>query len=121
MDDIYREQLMEHYKHPMNKGDMDTPSKNTLKKNPLCGDVLSMQLKIDDGVIKDIKFNANACAVTVASASILTEEVKGKSIEEVKKMTKEDLLSMLGVELTTSRVKCATLALEALQGMLEDM
>ena len=121
MDDVYREQLMEHYKNPQNKGELDDPSKQTAKKNPLCGDVIKMQLKINKGIIEDIKFNADACAVTVASASILSEEVKGKSIEEVKKMKKEDLLDMMGVELTTSRVKCATLALEALQGMLEDM
>lgn len=119
MQDIYREQLMEHYKNPQNKGMIDDPTLQTDKKNPMCGDMISLQVKIDDGKIKDIKFNANACAVTVASASILTEEVIGKTIDEVKSFTKERLLDLLGVELTTSRIKCAVLALEALQEMLE--
>jgi nitrogen fixation NifU-like protein len=119
MEDIYREQLMEHYKHPHNMGEINEPSKQVEKNNPYCGDLVSMQIKLKDGKIEDIKFKASACAVTVASSSLLTEEMKGKTIDEVKRFTKEKLLELLGVELTTSRTKCAVLPLEALQSMLE--
>lgn len=120
-DSIYREQLMEHYRDPQNRGKMDDPSTEATKNNPLCGDVISMQIKVDDGKIEDIKFDGSACAVSVASASSLTEAVKGKTIEEVKNLSKEDILDMLGVELTTSRIKCALLPLDTLKGMLEGL
>ena len=119
MNDIYREQLMEHYKHPSNMGKITDPTIEITEDNPMCGDVISIQLKINNEKIEDIKFKADACAVSTAAASILTEEVLGKSIEEVKNIKKEDILELLGVQLTTSRVQCAELPLKALKGMLE--
>ena len=119
MDDIYREELMEHYKYPQNRGHVHDATCETTQKNPMCGDVITMQLKIEGGSIKDIKFDGEMCAVSVASASVLTEEVLGKSLEDAKKVTKDELLDLLGVELTTSRIKCATLPLETLQNMIE--
>jgi len=119
MDSIYREQLMEHYKNPQNRGKMDNAQVEVVGNNPLCGDEISMQLKVEDSKIKDIMFDGSACAVTVASSSILTEAIKGKSLEEAKKMSKEELLDLLGVELTTSRVKCASLPLEALHNLIQ--
>jgi nitrogen fixation NifU-like protein len=118
MDNIYREELMAHYKNPHNRGILDDATHETVKKNEMCGDLISMQLKVEDGKIKDVKFDGHGCAVSIASSSILTEELKGKTIEEAKKMNKDKLLALLGVELTTSRIKCATLPLEALQGLL---
>ncbi len=119
MDSIYREQLMEHYKNPRNRGKMDDAQVEVTENNPLCGDVISMQLKVKDGKIEDVKFDGSACAVTVASSSVLTEVLKGKSLEKAKKMSKEELLDLLGVELTTSRVKCASLPLEALHNLIQ--
>jgi len=110
---------MEHYKNPQNRGKMDDAQVEVAGNNPLCGDAISMQLKVEDGKIKDIMFDGSACAVTVASSSILTEAIKGKSLEEAKKMSKEELLNLLGVELTTSRVKCASLPLEALHNLIQ--
>ncbi len=121
MDDIYREQLMDHYKNPQNRGHMDGSTKEQTKNNPFCGDVIKMQIKIADGKIEDIKFDGAACAVSVASASVLTGLVKGKSIEDAKKITKQKLVETLGVELTTSRMKCAELPLETLHSMLEGL
>jgi len=110
---------MEHYKNPQNRGKMDDAQVEVTENNPLCGDVISMQLKVEDGKIEDVKFDGSACAVTVASSSLLTETLKGKSLEEAKKMSKEELLDLLGVELTTSRVKCASLPLEALHNLIQ--
>ena len=110
---------MEHYKNPRNRGKMDDAQVEVTENNPLCGDVISMQLKVKDGKIEDVKFDGSACAVTVASSSVLTEVLKGKSLEKAKKMSKEELLDLLGVELTTSRVKCASLPLEALHNLIQ--
>ena len=112
---------MEHYKNPLNRGHIDHPSSETVKKNVTCGDIISMQLKMSEGKIEDIKFDGDACAVTIASSSVLTEALKGKTIDEASKINKDKLLDMLGVELTTSRIKCATLPLEAFQSMLEGL
>ena len=95
MDDIYREELMEIYKNPIHKGVMDDPSAQIIKENPLCGDVVSLQLKVSDGVIKDAKFDGPACAVSVISSEILVEELIGKSVEEARKFNKEDLLKLI--------------------------
>ncbi len=119
MDTIYREQLMEHCKNPQNRGKMDGAQVEVSGNNPLCGDAISMQLKVNDGKIESIMFDGSACAVTVASSSVLTEAIKGKSLEEAKKMSKEELLDLLGVELTTSRVKCASLPLETLHNLIQ--
>ncbi len=119
MNNIYREQLMEHYKHPQNRGKMNDATVEVTENNPLCGDVIDMQLKVDGDIIQDVMFDGSACAVTVAASSVLTEAVKGLSLRQAKKMTKEELIKLLGVELTTSRVKCASLPLEALHNLIQ--
>lgn len=115
MDSIYREQLMDNYKNPKNKGLIDDVSVEVFDKNPFCGDEINLQLKIKDNVIQDIAFSGSSCAVSTASASITTEWARGRTIEEIKKVNRNDILEMLGVELTTSRIKCATLVLDALK------
>ena len=119
MDDIYRDELMDIYKDPAHRGSMEEPSVEMEKKNPLCGDVINIQLAVADGKLADIKFDGAACAVSVISAELLAEELIGKTIKEAKNMTKDDLLDLLDLDLTTSRVKCATLILDALHGALE--
>jgi nitrogen fixation protein NifU and related proteins len=116
---MYREEFMEHYKHPQNRGHMEDPTVEITEDNPMCGDVITIQLKIDGGKIEDAKFDGEACAVSVVSASLLTDEIKGKTVEEAESITKEELLEMVGGTLTTSRVKCAELPLLTLKGALE--
>lgn len=118
MDNIYQEELMFHYKNPSNRGKLQGQSLETIANNPFCGDEIKMQLKIKNGIVEDVAYDGDACAVAIASSSILTDEIKGKLIEEVKKITKEDLLELIGVKLTTSRVKCAMLPLEAVESLL---
>ncbi len=118
-DNLYREQLLDIYKSPSNRGKLQNVSVATTEKNPFCGDILTLELRINEDVIEEVAFDGDACMVAVASSSLLTDEIKGKSVEDALKISKEDVLEMLGVELTTSRIKCATLILEALNSALE--
>ena len=115
MQDLYQEELMDIFKNPHNKGSVKDPSVSISKKNPMCGDELTLQLKFEDGVIKEAMFDGSACSVSIISASILTDYLAGKTLTEVKKLTKEDLLTLINLNLTTSRVACATLVFSALQ------
>ncbi len=118
-DNLYREQLMEYYKDPQHRGTLSNPDVSVYEKNPFCGDEITLQLNITDGVIEEAKFSGSACAVSIAASEIVTEEITGMPIEDAANITKEDILDMLGVELTTSRVKCATLVLEALKKAID--
>jgi nitrogen fixation NifU-like protein len=118
-DNLYREELMEVYKSTKNRGKLENPSVEVFQRNPMCGDEITLQLKTEKGVIRDAKFDGHACAVSVISSNFLLEDIIGKTVDEASKISKEELLKMIGVNLTTSRVKCATLVLEALQNALE--
>jgi len=111
---------MEIYKNPMNQGKIEHPSIVEHGVNEACGDEMDLFLKIENGKIVDAKFEATSCSVGVVSSAILTDEIKGKSIAEAKALTKKDLLELIGVNLTTSRVKCATLPLETLMKGIEE-
>jgi nitrogen fixation NifU-like protein len=117
--DIYREEFMEIYKNPMNEGKLENPTVIEHGVNEACGDEMDLYLKIEGDRVVDASFKAQSCSVSVVSSAILTDEIKGKKISEIKKFSKEDLLKLIGVNLTTSRVKCATLPLETLQKSLE--
>lgn len=119
-DSIYREELMEHYKDPQNRGSLSNFDVEVNEVNPFCGDNIKLQLQIKDNKIENVAFDGSACAVSVASASLVTEFIKGKTLAQAEELTKDDVLDMLGVELTTSRVKCATLVLDALKHSLEE-
>lgn len=106
---------MDIFKNPHNKGKINTPSVSVSKKNPMCGDELILDLEIENDVIKNAKFDGSACSVSVISASIMTDFLIGKNLSEVKKITKEDLLKLINLNLTTSRVACATLIFTALE------
>jgi nitrogen fixation protein NifU and related proteins len=118
-DNLYREELMEVYKSTVNRGTLKDPSVEAFKKNVMCGDEITLQLQIEKDVIKDAKFDGVACAVSVIASNFMLENIIGKTLEEARQITKEDLLEMIGVNLTTSRVKCATLVLEALQNAIK--
>jgi nitrogen fixation protein NifU and related proteins len=116
--DLYREELMDIYKDPSNKRRLKNATLSVDEKNPICGDALNLQLEIEKGVIKEAAFEGSACFVSIVSSEILTEHIAGKTVEEAKKLTKEDLLEMLNLNLTTSRIQCAALILVALQKAL---
>ena len=115
---IYSEKVMDHYKNPRNRGELDDPTVEVSAVNPVCGDCTDIQLKIEDGVITDAKFESLGCAISVASASVMTEHIKGKSLEDAESFTDEDLLKMLGAELTTTKKNCATMSVDALKRAL---
>ena len=120
MDELYREEFMEIYKNPSNRGSMSLPTITSRGVNSMCGDELDLYLNVQDGIIVDAKFESVSCSVSIVSASILTEILIGKTIAQAKEITKEELLSLIGVNLSTSRVKCATLALETLKKGIEE-
>jgi nitrogen fixation protein NifU and related proteins len=118
-DQIYREELMEVYRKSKAKGKILDPTVEVSEKNPMCGDEIVLQLKIDNGIITDAKFDGSACAVSVISSNYLLEFLVGKTVGEAKQISKEQLLDMIGINLTTSRVKCATLVLKALEDAIQ--
>ena len=116
MEDFYREYILDHYRNPRNRGTIEAPDYTYEDSNPLCGDELRMDLKVKDGVVEDVKFSGRGCAISQASASMLTEMIEGKPLDEVKQVSKEDVLEMLGIPLSPVRVKCALLGLKVLKG-----
>ncbi len=116
--DMYRELILDHYKHPRNFGTLAKPDATAHAYNATCGDTIQMDVKISNGKITDIKFSGNGCAISQASASMLTEKVKAMDVKKVMKLTTDDILEMLETTLTPSRVKCAVLPLEVLQNAL---
>jgi nitrogen fixation NifU-like protein len=116
MDDLYREQILDRYKHPRMRGTLDPHDYTYEDDNPLCGDRIRIDLRVgDDGRVAQAAFSGSGCAISQASADLLTEAVVGKSLEEVKALAKDDILEMLGIELGPVRLKCALLSLKVLK------
>jgi nitrogen fixation NifU-like protein len=116
MDDMYREQIIDRYKNPLMRGELDPHDYSNEDDNPLCGDRLRIDLRVDgDGRITQAAFSGTGCAISQASADLLVESVVGKSLDEVKGLGKQDILSMLGIELGPVRLKCALLSLKVLK------
>ena len=115
MDDLYRDYILEHYRRPHNFGVIDAPTASYEGANPLCGDRITLQVGISDGVIDRVGFTGRGCAISQASASLLTDEIKGKPVAEVAKLGSDDVLDLLGIEISPARLKCATLSLDTLQ------
>ena len=115
MDSLYAEDILDHYKHPRNFGQLDHPDIHVEASNPLCGDRLAMDLRVKDGVVEDVAFSGQGCAISQASASMLTEEIVGRRVKDLADTTREDILDMLGVEVSYARMKCATLSLGLLR------
>lgn len=114
--DIYHEMIIDYSRNPLNFGELENPDVTYHDSNPLCGDSIDIDLKIKDDKISEIKFHGKGCAICMACSSILTELTKGKDIEEVKKFSKNDVLSELGLEhLQAVRIKCALLSLKVLK------
>jgi len=109
MDPLYREIILEHWQHPQNFGILKNADIDVTETNPLCGDKIRLTMKIKNGKIKDVLFLGEGCAISQASASLFTEEIKGKNVKEIKKIIPEDVISLLGIQLTPARTKCALL------------
>ncbi len=114
-DEFYRENILDHYQHPRHQGTLEHPDITYEDANPLCGDRLRMDFRIEDGRIADVRFSGAGCSISQASASMLCERIQGRTLEEVKALTKEDMLEMLGIELGPVRLKCALLALKTVK------
>jgi nitrogen fixation NifU-like protein len=121
MDDLYRDYILEHYRHPHNFGVLEDPTASFEGSNPLCGDRITMQLTVEDGVVTDIGFTGRGCAISQASASLLTDEIKGKPVDEVAGFAATDLLELLGIEISPARLKCAMLSFDSLQHLLDEI
>lgn len=112
---IYKEELLDHYKYPRNQGVIDNPDIAYKSGNPACGDTVSFTLNIENEKISNIKFQGSGCVISQAVASMLTEKVLGSSVENIINMTKDDILGLINISLGPTRLRCALLALEALQ------
>jgi nitrogen fixation NifU-like protein len=117
MDDFYREEILEHYTRPHNYGTLENPDISHEENNPLCGDRVRFDLELDgDGqTVKKVRFSGVGCAISKASASMLSDMIVGKTLDEIKALTKEDVLDELGIELGPVRLKCALLPLKVVK------
>jgi nitrogen fixation NifU-like protein len=115
-EDLYQEIILDHYRNPHNYGLLPEKNSEAADTNPLCGDAIAMQIRINGDRIDDVRFTGAGCAISQASASMLTDHVKGKSIEKVKEISKSDIVEMLGgIELGHVRIKCAMLPLKVMK------
>jgi len=116
MDDFYRELIIDRYQNPLFKGELEPHDISFEDANPLCGDEIRIDLRVNgDGTITEAAFSGHGCAISQASADLLLESIQGKKLEEVKSLTKQDILDMLGIELGPVRLKCALLSLKVLK------
>jgi nitrogen fixation protein NifU and related proteins len=116
MDDLYREEILQHYKRPHNWGPMDAPDLEAEDHNPLCGDQLKVMLKVDDdGKVAEIRFEGHGCAISQASASMASDEVVGMPVDELLGLERSFVLDLLGIDISATRMKCALLSLKVLK------
>lgn len=134
LDDLYRRVIMDHYKTPRNRGKFEDGGVTVDLNNPTCGDRISLQLKVEDGIVKDARYEGEGCSISMSSASMMTDAVKGKTLDEAVKMAEsfsglmkgepvefeyEDIEALSGVNKFPARIKCATLAWNALRKGVE--
>ncbi|WP_368652528.1 Fe-S cluster assembly sulfur transfer protein SufU [Ornithinibacillus sp. 4-3] len=133
LDTLYRQVIMDHYKYPRNRGKLDNGALTVEMNNPTCGDRISLQLQIEDGIVKDVKFEGEGCSISMSSASMMTQAIKGQKIEDALQMSAlfsnmmlgeeidpgdldlADIEALQGVSKFPARIKCATLAWEAME------
>ncbi|MBI4163202.1 MAG: iron-sulfur cluster assembly scaffold protein [Candidatus Aenigmarchaeota archaeon] len=123
-EDIYQDIILEYYRNPVNFGHLSNPTIKAQDSNPLCGDQIGMELLVESkqtdtegvkAVITDVRFYGKGCAISQASAGMLTEKIKNMTVEEASKLTRDDVLNMIGVELSPVRSKCALLSLKVMK------
>ena len=118
--EIYKENIIDHYKHPTNKSELQNYTHKHREINPLCGDDITLYLKVNKGKITEASFMGKGCAISQASISMLTEKIKDMPLSEAKNLKKEDILHMLGIPISFVRMKCALLSLKVLQKEVEE-
>jgi nitrogen fixation NifU-like protein len=115
-DQLYREYILEHYKHPHNHGSLEHADMEAHDLNPLCGDELTFQIALDeDGRVKDVAFDGHGCAISQASASMLSDELRGMTTEELLKLDRNTVLDLLGIDISATRMKCAMLSVKVVK------
>jgi nitrogen fixation NifU-like protein len=116
MDDFYKEYILDHYRNPRNFGHLERVDATAEDLNPLCGDTIKMELALDaEGRVEDVKFSGRGCAISQASASMLTESIKGMKLEDVARLSQESVLENVGIGISPTRMKCAMLGLKVLK------
>jgi nitrogen fixation NifU-like protein len=116
MDDLYRENILQHYKNPHHWGELEDPDLEAEDLNPLCGDELRVQLRVDDeGHVADVRFSGHGCAISQASASLVSDEIKGMPVDDLLRLDKSFVLELLGIDISATRMKCALLSLKVLK------
>jgi nitrogen fixation protein NifU and related proteins len=117
MDDFYREEILEHYTHPHHYGTLEDPDISHQESNPLCGDEIRFDLRLDEAGerVEDVRFSAVGCAISKASASMLSDMLIGKTLDEIRQLSKDDVLDELGIDLGPVRLKCALLPLKVIK------
>lgn len=115
---LYKDIILDHYHSPHNEGILKKPDADVKVVNSVCGDTIRVTLHCSEGTIHDVKFSGQGCAVSIASASMLTDAIKGRSVKTAEKLTKDDVLQLLSIKLTPGRLKCALLPLEAIHKAL---
>ena len=116
MDDLYRELIIDRYKNPIYRGELDPNDITFEDDNPLCGDHIRIDLRVDeDDIVTEALFSGQGCAISQAAADLLLESVQGKHLDDVKMLSKENLLDMIGIDLGPVRLKCALLPLKVLK------
>lgn len=121
MDDLYRDYILEHSRRPHNFGIIEAPSASYEGSNPLCGDRITLQLAVRDGLVERVGFTGRGCAISQASASLLTDEIKGRPLAEVEAFRADDLLDLLGIDISPARLKCAMLSHDTLRHALGEL
>lgn len=116
--DYYREYILDHYRNPRNYGTLEHPTAHAEDSNPLCGDQLAIDLLIDGDRVQEVRFRGRGCAISQATASMLSEMIEGKPVDEVVKLGKDDVLEALGIPISPARMKCAFLSLRVLHSSL---
>ena len=115
MESLYREHILDHYRHPRNQGTLDGADISYQLDNEVCGDVVRLDVRLQDGQVSEARFSGRGCVISTASASMLTEEILGKTVAELKALRDEDVFKMLGITLPPVRTKCGLLPLRVLQ------
>jgi len=115
MDDFYKEYILDHYRNPRNFGRLEAPDAAAQDVNPLCGDEIRMELQVVGGIVTDVRFSGKGCAISQASASMLTESIKGQPLEDVARLLPQTVLENVGIGISPTRMKCAMLGLKVLK------
>jgi len=115
MDDLYRENILEHYKRPHHWGELEDPDMEAFDTNPLCGDELKVQISVEDGKVADVAFSGHGCAISQAAASMTSDELIGMDVDKLLELDREFVLDLLGIDISATRLKCALLSLKVLK------